>query len=453
MEGTGKLLAPGVNAVPVFALGLLAALASVASAQQTMASGPGASETVTYSKDVAPILQQKCQGCHRPGSIGPMPLLTYEDARAFAPLIKQKTQAREMPPWPLDRTVGIQEFKNDISLSDAQIATIARWVDAGAPQGDPADLPPPVDWPDFSDSWSYQQRFGRPPDLVVTSPSYTVVANGQDQFPDLFTEITELDQERWIQAIEIKPANPDARDVFHHAVGTLIAMAAGSEGQMFPPNTGKLLRPGTRVSFGPHYWPIERDVEAVIQLGLWFYPADQPPKFQTGGQSQFRADISTGGNDDIARRGDLLIPPHGTATYRGVNVLERPARIHDLRGHMHLRGKYQVLEAVYPDGRWEIINKLNWAHAWHTTFVYEDHVAPLLPKGTVLITTSIFDNTEANPYNPDANQWVVAGSRTVDEMSHMWIGITYFDNEEDFQQLVREREQQTKPIASTGAGN
>jgi mono/diheme cytochrome c family protein len=439
------------------ALSLTAAVALVSAREgtgQQMASRAAvATSAPTFAKDVAPIIQQNCQTCHRPGSIGPMSLLTYEDAKAFAPLIKMKTQRREMPPWPLDKTVGIQEFKNDISLSDEEIATIAAWVDAGAPLGNPADMPPAIEWPDFSESWSYEKTFGRPPDLVVTSPTYTVVANGQDQFPDLTTKITELDQERWIKAIEIKPANPESRYVFHHAVGTLIAMAAGSEGQIFPANTGRLLRPGTNVSFGPHYWPTEKDVDAVIQLGLWFYPVDETPKFETRGQVQYKADISTGGNDGFARRGDLLIPPNGTAMYRGIHVLDQPARIHDLRGHMHLRGKYQVLEAIYPDGRWEVINKLNWAHAWHTTFIYEDHVAPLLPKGTVLITTSIFDNTAANSYNPDPKQWVVAGSRTVDEMSHMWIGMTFFENEEDFQALVREREQTLKQRAVAAAAN
>jgi hypothetical protein len=122
---------------------------------------------------------------------------------------------------------------------------------------------------------------------------------------------------------------------------------------------------------------------------------------------------------------------------------------------MHIRGKYQMVEVVYPDGRAELINKLDWDHGWHTTFVYKEDARPLLPKGTVLITTSLFDNTP-HKGNPDPDQWVVAGSRTVDEMSHIWIGITYFENEEDFNQLVRERERrritsEQKPTATSAA--
>ena len=135
------------------------------------------------------------------------------------------------------------------------------------------------------------------------------------------------------------------------------------------------------------------------------------------------------------RANDLIIPPHGTAMLQGVHVLSQPARIHSVRGHMHLRGKYQMLEALYADGRREILSKVNWEHGWHTTFLYEDHVQPLLPKGTTLIVTSWFDNTANNPYNPDPDQWVVFGKRTADDMSHMWIGITYFDDEEAFERL------------------
>ena len=155
--------------------------------------------------------------CHQPGSIAPMSLLTYADARPWARSVKDRVVSRKMPPWPIDKTVGIQEFTNDLSLSDHDVDTIARWVDAGAPQGNPADMPPPVKWPDFINSWRYQDRFGRPPDLIVESPAYNVVANGMDQFPPMQTKVKGLTSERWIRAIEIKPANPESRYVFHHA--------------------------------------------------------------------------------------------------------------------------------------------------------------------------------------------------------------------------------------------
>ncbi len=137
----------------MLAIGVLLALPGQAiSAEQ-------AADPVTFAKDVAPILQKKCQVCHQPGSIGPMSLLTYEEARPWASAIKRRVTERTMPPWHIDQMVGIQEFKNDRSLSDEQIDTIVRWVDAGTPLGDPNDLPPPIEWPN-ADVWRLAERFG-----------------------------------------------------------------------------------------------------------------------------------------------------------------------------------------------------------------------------------------------------------------------------------------------------
>ena len=438
-------------------------------------SGQRSDGLVTFTRDVAPILQEKCQTCHRDGSIAPMSLISYEEVRPFAPLIREKVASRTMPPWPLDHTIGIQEFKNDVSLSDEEIETILRWVDSGAPMGDPADMPPLVEWAAFEDDWQYAGRFGRPPDIVLASPPYTVPANELDHWPNLEMEVPGLTTgTRWIRAVEIRPADPDTRYVFHHANPSILQegrnvsighSAAGTVGYIFPDDTGQALKPGAKVRFSMHLFPIDRDVEASLQLGFWLYPEGEVPEFETPGEVIHEASQSTGFGHEVTsslgfgpvrgsgggrggassdpqfpRQVDLLIPPHSVVTFRGVYVMDRPARIHSLRGHMHLRGKYQIIEAIYPDGRWEVINKLNWHHAWQTAFLYEDHVMPLLPKGTVLIITNVFDNTADNPFNPDPNQWVVRGDRTVDEMSHARIGITYFDNEEDFERLVRERE-------------
>jgi len=420
-----------------------------------------AAQEVTYARDVAPILQRSCQECHQPGAIAPMSLLTYEEARQFAPLIKHKVSIRQMPPFPVDKTLGITEFKNDISLTDEEIATVVNWVDQGTPLGDPADMPPPREFPDYTNWWQFEEYFGRPPDIIIENPPYKVKANGLDQWPNLGpVPIPELTEERWMQAIEARPKTPETRYVFHHGGPGLRSVTgestglmnspAGKTGEILPPDAGKLFRPGDKVDFGMHLFPIGHEVEAIVQWGIWFYPKGQEPRWETDGEVQFRADQSTGfehNGNPVARRADLLIPPNGQAMLQGAYVLDKPARIHSIRGHMHLKGKYQVVQAIYPDGRRQLLNKLNWDHLWHTTFIYEDHVMPLLPKGTVLITTSIFDNTANNIHNRDPEQWVVAGSRTVDDMSHIWIGITYFDDEEYFNQLVAEREQLLKQIA------
>src|SRR5690606_26813546 len=135
----------------------------------------------TFAADIAPILQEHCQTCHQPGGMAPMSLTSYEEVRPWASLIKLRVEQRRMPPWHIDKGVGIQEFKNDISLSDEEIAIISRWVDQGAALGDPADLPPPVDLePTSVDEWNLEKILGRPPDVVIRSDPYTVAANGQD---------------------------------------------------------------------------------------------------------------------------------------------------------------------------------------------------------------------------------------------------------------------------------
>ena len=146
-----------------------------------------ANATPTFSKDVAPIVQRSCQSCHRPGQMGPMSLLTYEEVRPYARAIKAKVSSREMPPWGVDRYLGIQEFKNDISLSDSEIATIERWVDTGAPMGDPAHLPAARDFDN-----DYEWTLPEAPDLIVTSPPYTTEANGKQIWVEKMTDVIEL---------------------------------------------------------------------------------------------------------------------------------------------------------------------------------------------------------------------------------------------------------------------
>ena len=185
----------------ILALGILVAVPNRALAQPT------------FAKDVAPILQEKCQPCHRPGQMAPMSLITYEDVRPWVRAIKARVMAREMPPWYIDKTVGIKKFVADASLSDEQIDAIVRWVDAGAPLGNPKDMPPPRQWPD-ADSWQLAEHFGRPPDLIVTSPAFTMPAVSEDRWwdPDVDSGLTE---DRWVQGVETKPIGKTRR-ILHH---------------------------------------------------------------------------------------------------------------------------------------------------------------------------------------------------------------------------------------------
>ena len=443
---------------------------------------PNPRTDVTFARDVAPILQGNCQTCHRPASVAPMSLLTYEEVLPWAPLIRQRVIKREMPPWPVDRTVGVRAFKNDRSLSVEEIRTIADWVDAGAPFGDPADLPPPIEWPDGR-TWEFEADLG-PPDMVLQGPLFTVVADGMDDWPSPITTIEEaqiegepLTTERWIKAVGVRPHTLDARYVFHHANPSLILpgdsddpmgggrehfidSAVGTEGRLFPPDQGRRIRPGSHINWNSHYHPYSRDIDAALQVAVWFYPEGYVPKYLSEGDISIRSSAGTHASGlglrgmdrsgRFYRHSDIIIPPNGVTTMKGIWVLDKPAMIHSVRGHMHMRGKYQVVEAIYPDGSWEVMSKLNWDHGWHTLFLFEDHAVPLLPKGTVLIVTSTFDNTTENRHNPDPDQWVTGGERSVDEMGHVRIGVTYFDSEEEFEEVVREQERQRQetPVAS-----
>ena len=178
-----------------------------------------ADKSVTFTKDIVPILQEKCQECHRPDSLAPMSLITYEETRPWAKSIKLRVMTRQMPPWHIDKTVGVREFKNDMSLSDEQIATVVRWVDAGAPQGDPKDMPPPKQFP-AGNEWKAASVLG-PPDLVIKSEPYTMAAHHQDVWWRPSSDIP-LTEPRWVRAVEMRPGTAAGRKITHHAVAYLV---------------------------------------------------------------------------------------------------------------------------------------------------------------------------------------------------------------------------------------
>ena len=402
----------------------------------------------TFSADVAPIFQRACQRCHQETGIGPMSLITYDEVRPWVRQIRDRVERRIMPPWHLDRTVGIQEFKNDFSLTNDEIDTVVQWVDAGAPEGDRADLPPSVEWPPASD-WELRGMLGEP-DLVVRSTPYTVTANGQDQWWNPTMDHEGISEPRWIKAAEFKPSYPLGVRVVHHGhvrleqpdddfVVRLAGMGVGKRWEILPEGVGKLVQPGpAQIRFSLHYFPVGETVEDdIVEVGVWFHPPGYEPERVTEGEVRLLVD---GTFTSGPRARDLIIPPHGYLTLEHAYVMERPVMLHSFRPHMHMRGAGMSMEAIYPDGSRELLSSVNrYNHNWQIQYIYEDHVQPLLPQGTVLMFHSHYDNTEDNPINPDPDQWVLFGARGVDEMSHAWVGMTYLE-EEDFARFAAERE-------------
>jgi len=408
-------------------IAILATMGVAASAQQ-------GSAPVTFSRDVAPILQKSCQNCHRPGAIAPMSLLTYQDARPWARSIKAKVSAREMPPWYIDRHIGITRFKDDPSLTDAEIATIVKWVDAGAPAGNSADLPAPRTFSD-NDKW----HIGKP-DMIVSLPKpYELKANGPDEFYDVDVD-PGFTEDMYISAVETKPEAYSFK-VVHHATANMIEdeeadpvglffneYALGKNGDIFPEDSGRLIKAGSKIHFNLHLHPNGERSLVNVSIGFKLYPKGEVPKHVAFTQHM-------GDNTD------LDIPPGQVVRTDGYFRLPKPAVLSAFQPHMHNRGKAMCMEAIYPDiradsarpgpARTETLNCVsNYQFGWHITYPYTDDVAPILPAGTIIHITAWHDNTAANKYNPNPRNWVGYGQRTIDEMSFAWVSLFYIDDAE-----------------------
>jgi hypothetical protein len=449
--------------VGVFAVSALLALPGAASSAEP-------AKAVTFSKDVAPILQAKCQSCHEPGSIAPMSLRTFKEARPWAKSIKERVANRQMPPWHIDRSVGVQKFKNDISLSDEQMNTIVAWVDQGALEGNPADMPAakPVNDKLF---WQAERDGYGPPDIVVRSPEYTMPAVSQDQWWRPNADIPGLTDPRWVRMVEIRPTNLQGRKILHHSIAHLIlnndpdavnqGTASGGRGgnpdaadlvnarpnlmewaigkgyDRYPDGTGKLILPGERINWDQHVHAVGEAVTAGSELGIWLYPKGQEPKHRIYLQGFTGLKNGTAGLD---------IPPNTVSHTEGFTVLKENTVITNFQPHFHLRGKAMQVEAILPDGGAQVVSYVDkFNFNWMTNYIYADDAAPAFPKGTIIHVTAFYDNTAGNKSNPDPNQWVGYGDRTVDEMAHAWMNI-YSLNDAEYQQYVADHK---KPANTT----
>jgi mono/diheme cytochrome c family protein len=415
---------------------------------------PAAAPRVTFTKDIAPILQRSCQNCHRPDSVAPMSLLTYEDARPYAAAIKRRTSIRSrqgtMPPWYIEKGIGIQSYKKDISLSDEEVAKIAWWAENGAPRGNQADMPPPLNFAS-GDEWAIGT-----PDLIVKTPPVSVKALQPDWWGPAGFADTGLPEDRYISAIEIKEVNDQQGKaaaantvgglfIFHHAIMAVETPGAASGGtgfggwpvhevgrnaDVFNPDAGKLLRAGARVGFpNVHMHANGKDTTGHLEIAFKFHPKGYAPKFV-----ERLMPIGTGDIDIRAMEAGQKVESFMTLT--------QPTKVTVFEPHMHAAAVRMCLDAIF-GARMETLSCSGYDHSWVRAYQYADDSAPLLPRGTILRVTGYYDNTPANRNVVDPRNWSGLGHRSIDNMNILIMqGVALTD--EQFQAEVAARRQRLK---------
>ena len=386
----------------------------------TILPGGEAVPPVTYAKDVAPILQRRCQGCHRPGQVGPFSLLSFDEVKGRAKMIASVVQDGVMPPWNADaRFDGV--FANQRSLGADEKKTLLAWIEGGMPRGNPADEPPPRAWPA---GWS----IGTPD--VVFEPEYDVEAKGpftaqgfavpREGVVDYqhFTTETHYAEDRWIQALEV---HPGAADVVHHVLvaiqeangdidekSYLAVYVPGDTPSVYPQGYAKRLPAGAKLVFQLHYTPNGKERFDRSKIAVVF--AKEAPEFEVVTDAV------------INQRFEI---PAGASAHevRAASVLREDTGVVALFPHMHLHGKDFSYVAHLPDGSEQELLFSHYDFSWQESYLLPDPL--LLPAGTKLECIGHFDNSPANPNNPDPTEAVRWGEQSFEEM---FIG--YFDRVE-----------------------
>jgi hypothetical protein len=393
-------------------------LIGIVAVSAALAATADSSLAPAYYKDVLPVLQSKCQGCHRPGEIGPMSLLTYQSTRPWAAAIKEAVLTRKMPPWPADPHVG--HFANVNSLTDAQRATLVSWVDQGAPEGNPSDAPPPMHW---VEGWGAGK-----PDLVIQMPKpYHVPKGGVVEYTYVIIP-THFQHDMWVRAAEIVPSN---RAVVHHIIAFLrtpgskwfagqpigeffvpsggrgedgaseflVGYAPGLPATVLPDGAAKLIPAGSDIVLQLHYTPNGKSTDDQSKLGLYF-----------SGKPQRREMTLSAANHDFTI-------PAGDPDYQVESsfTLRHEATLVGMMPHMHLRGKDFKYTIRYSDGHSEeLLSVPRWDFRWQMYYKLADQMQ--LPAGTRIECVAHYDNSPNNPDNPDPSKVVHWGDQTFDEM-------------------------------------
>ena len=425
----------------MLAVGVLMPVA--AGAQST-----AAEHEVTFARDIAPILQRSCQECHRLASVAPMSLLTYEEVRPWARSIKARTALRNqrgaMPPWFIEKDIGIQQYKNDPSLTEDEIEKIATWADNGAPLGNPADLPPPLQFAG-EDEWTIGE-----PDLILESPEIVVPASAPDKWTSLGTVPIGLDMDRYVAAVEVKEINDVPKDqssntvggryVFHHMTyQTIVPDAAdgntvqrwpvhevGRNADVFPPEAGRLIKAGAHLNLdNAHLHANGRETKARLRFAFKLHPEGYEPSLKYASNV-----IGNGVDIDIK-------PMQADQELHAYKVLDEHTKIVLFEPHQHAPGTRMCLEAIWGHNVQQL-TCAGYDHNWVKQYIYEDDYAPLLPKGTILHVIGWLDTTVANRNVADPRNWSGGGRRSVANM-FINIGQGIELSDEEFEREMAER--------------
>lgn len=434
---------------------------------------------VTFTRDVAPIIFNKCASCHRPGEVAPMPLTSYMEVRPWSKAIREEVVERTMPPWFADPHTSTLKFSNDRRLSQEEIKTIVAWVDGGSPKGDDKDLPP---MPEYAPGWTFGE-----PDLVIEMPvDFEVPAEGELPMQNFYVPVP-FNEERWVEKVELRPGNPS---VVHHSIANVINLPEGtkiidgkavrngapatalnrqsaretgglSEGgsrevflsqdnftragafklvgqapgkgfEKHHPGTAKRILPGMYVQFNMHYQPSGRIEKDRSRLGLWF--AKKPVSYEVltkgvtdtifiGGREL--SETRTINGKEVKVRGRIPnIPPHvDNWEIAGEITVKEAITLYAFAPHMHLRGKDVKYTLIWPDGRSQVLlNVPSFDFNWQ---LHYELAEPLkIPAGSRLQAVAHYDNSIRNRYNPAPDKEVFWSEQSWDEMFIPWFEYT-----------------------------
>jgi len=406
------------------------------------------SQNVTFHKDISPILQRSCQNCHRPDGGAPMSLVTYNEVVPYAGLIEYRTHLRDragaMPPWYAKKDVGIQQYKQDPSLTDEELAKVSAWARGGVPEGNPADAPAPLQ---FSSGvvWTAGE-----PDLIVRTEDVFFAGGSPDWWGDIPSVPVGLTEDRYVASVEIIEVNDievgantvGGRNIFHHMIwSTQVFDENGrSDGQqvswpvheiarnpdIFDPDGGRLLRANSHVvSNSVHLHSPGPDATGHLLIGFRFHPVGYEPKYRP-------ALLGLGNGVDISVPGNT-----DGVTLTAYAVITEPTKVVTFEPHLHAPGESMCLEAIW-GYTIETLSCVGYDHNWVRGYTFETDYAPLLPTGAVLKITGYMNNTNSNSNVIDARNWMGSGNRSVTNM-FIDLGMRVAMSEDQFLQEMADR--------------